>query len=668
MIAPWWTHEATAPTSRIVPGERPTTSRPELLVPGAESAAARIRARISAYTPEWRSRRIDDAGQALLRVLSEQLEMATERANRLPDKAFVELLRSAGVERLAATPASVLLEIEVSPGARRSALVPRGFQVAARAADGSGDLVVFETERDLYAAPAKVAKLAVEQDGRFALFDVPEPGGAALFAFGTRPEPGNAFLIGLETEVIPGPTLTVALGLAPQSAVPSPVSLGGVSGVDAAAVSLLQWEALDGSSFEAVEVVSDGTRNLTQSGSVELKMPRSFRKAKLTRLDPDGALRWLRLRLAYGSFDAPPALASVRINSVRASATRTVRNEVPTPLDNNRRQMRLAQTPVVPGSLVLEVFDGSRTTRFSEVKSLADQAGDARVYLLDEGTGTLTFGDGQFGAALPPGFRNVVARVYKAGGGRAGAVEAGEVKTLLSSAPFVVAATNPERASGGRDAESELAARRRGPEAVRARGRAVTLADYALLAPRAPGALVERAHAVGGFHPSFAGDAIPGVVAVLVVPPKETEEKPIPSEATLQAVARYLTREVAPAGVTVVAAAPRYQSIRAEVSVVLAPEVDTGETVGAILDALDGYFDPLRGGDDGAGWPFGGKIRFNAVLRRLLAVPGVRAVPVLSLLLDGTRAPGCSDLEIEAQALVWPEAHAVVPLSTSEDA
>src|SRR5947207_3585959 len=96
---------------------------------------------------------------------------------------------------------------------------------------------------------------------------------------------------------------------------------------------------------------------------------------------------------------------------------------------------------------------------------------------------------------------------------------------------------------------------RRGPQEIRARSRAVTTADYALLARQAQGALVERAYAVAGLHPAFPGRAIPGVVAVFVVPPDRGEGPPTPDEDTLRRVAAHLSENAAPAGVEVVAAA-----------------------------------------------------------------------------------------------------------------
>ena len=125
---------------------------------------------------------------------------------------------------------------------------------------------------------------------------------------------------------------------------------------------------------------------------------------------------------------------------------------------------------------------------------------------------------------------------------------------------------------------------------------------------------------------------------------------------------------MAPAGVEVVAAAPEYHHVRVEARVILDPAADVGPTVEQILAALDRYLHPLTGGDDGQGWPFGGPVRHSEVLRRIVAVDGVRAVPRLDLIVDGELNAECADLAIPPHSLVWPGSHQVIPIDTEADA
>ena len=129
---------------------------------------------------------------------------------------------------------------------------------------------------------------------------------------------------------------------------------------------------------------------------------------------------------------------------------------------------------------------------------------------------------------------------------------------------------------------------------------------------------------------------------------------------------RSLAAAAAPAGVEVVAAAPRYRRVRAEVDVVVDPVADTGRTVTRLLDEVDGFLHPLTGGDDGTGWPFGRTLEHNDLLRRLVSLPGVRAISRLILVVDGLRIRGCSDVPLGPGELFFPQGHEIVPVEEDE--
>lgn len=686
----WWGKESTGGAGgRVRRAGASSPPRPELAPPAREDVRAELRGRIKAYTPEWTNLRSTDAGMALTQLFSEQMEPVLERLNRLPDKMFVEFLNLAGVQPLPASPATAWLEFEVAESAPQSVFIARGFQIGAQPAEGPDDLVIFETERDLVASPVRVAEVHVQQDNLFQSVELPaKDEGAGFLPFGTQPEPGRSIYIGLATNVVPGPTIALGIRVAAPPGSPPPVAAGGVAPLPAAPAPQLEWSVLDGAKFLPAAVAFDETGGLVHSGVVELRLPRQWRVGRPRGLGGQPLLRWLRLEIVSGTFAESPVLASVRPNMVRAVAARTVFNEALEPLPRSRnRQMRLSQKPVIADSLILEVDEGgfdaaaepevnvasfpgdapaggaekkTKTKLWRQVADLGAHGPEAEVYVLDPLEGVVTFGDGVHGAPVPQGFRNVRARRYRVGGGRAGAVAAESISTMLSSVPFVTKVSNPWPATGGRNREGREQAMRRGPQEIRARARAVTVADYALLAREVQGALVERAHAVAGLHPAFPGRPIPGVVGVFVVPPDRNEGPPTPDEDTLRAVATHLSRSAAPAGVEVVAAGPRYHRVRIEAAVTLRTGSDPGQTVRDALRAVDEYLHPLTGGEDGAGWAFGGPLRYQALVRRLTNVAGVSAVPTLNIVADGTRFLSCQDFTPEAHALLWPEVHQIV--------
>ena len=696
MTQPWWGKEARPqPNVRLVPVPGSAVFQPELLPSSRQAVSGEIRARIAGFTPEWTNFRSTDAGMALVQLFGEQMEPVLQRLNLLPKKALVEFLNITGAKNLSATPAAAILEFTISDSAPESVLIPRGFQVSAPPATGEGDPVVFETEFDLYGAPSKIENMYVQQGGSFLELDTKSTD--PFRAFGDKPIPGRALLLGLSGTVAPSPFLSLGIGIATVTGTPPPVSGGGIDPIPVAVAPLLRWEVLDGASYEAAEVVRDETGGLYRSGIVELALPRRWRVGRPDGLeDKADPMRWLRLRIVYGQYTESPRFSFVKLNMTRANAARTIRDEILDPVaDSQGGQMRLSQTPVIPNSLILEIDDGGfdspfdgdgaptgtelpvdeatnqdNTTdepasifgrKWKEVEDLLDSGSEEEVYVLDPESGVVTFGDGINGMALPKGFRHVRAARYRVGGGTVGAVEAEAIKTMLSSAAFVSGVTNPLPASGGTDRESNQNAVRRGPQEFRARGRAVTVADYALMAMRSPGAQVVRAHAVSGFHPSLPGKPIPGVVGVYVVPPDRNEGPPTPDENALRAVSENLSKKLAPLGVEVVVAAPRYHKIRAIAGVVIDPAVDTSDTIRRLLNELNTYLHPLTGGEDRQGWPFGGTLQYAVLVRRLLArTRGLLAVSTLNFVVDGFRVLGCTDVTPSPNALFWPEGHDVI--------
>ncbi len=117
---------------------------------------------------------------------------------------------------------------------------------------------------------------------------------------------------------------------------------------------------------------------------------------------------------------------------------------------------------------------------WNEVPSLygagpADQ--DYIVRLEDDGTTTVTFGDGGAGARLPSGSRNVQA-TYRTGIGLDGNVDAGSLTLLQMRPPGIRGVTNPLAAGGAADPEDLDHARQNAPLRVLTLDRIVSLDDY----------------------------------------------------------------------------------------------------------------------------------------------------------------------------------------------
>jgi hypothetical protein len=104
---------------------------------------------------------------------------------------------------------------------------------------------------------------------------------------------------------------------------------------------------------------------------------------------------------------------------------------------------------------------------------------------------------------------------------------------------------------------------------------------------------------------------------------------------------------------------PSYQRVEIRSEVIVEDNGDLAEVKQGIEQALLDYFHPLRGGEDGLGWPFGGTIHYSRVTQRCFMIPGVQSVASLVIVLDGEEVPPCSDVTINQAGLLFATEHEI---------
>jgi predicted phage baseplate assembly protein len=310
---------------------------------------------------------------------------------------------------------------------------------------------------------------------------------------------------------------------------------------------------------------------------------------------------------------------------------------------------------VLKDSLLLEVDQGNGPEIWTRVDDFFGSSPADRHYVLDRTTAEIRCGDGRNGAipianaANPES--NIVAREYRYGGGKLGNVLAGAIKTLLTSVEGIDdnKVANLFAAHSGRDEETLDEAKKRAPRSIKSRCRAVTAEDFEHLAMEA--ATIKRAKALPLFHPDFQGVKVPGVVTVIVVPDGEGPS-PTPSEGTLRTVCAYLDpRRLLTTELYVIK--PSYQRVEIQAEAIVDDNADLAEVKKGIEQTLKDYFHPLKGGEDGLGWPFGGTIYHSRVNQRIFSVAGVDSVRTLIITLDGEETEFCSDVTINEAGLLY---------------
>lgn len=639
------------------------------------------RRRISVYTPEWTDHNESDPGITLLQLFAWLEEMILYRMNRVPAKNFVKFLELVGLELQPPAPARAELTFTLAKNAPPLTIL--GGTQASLADAGDGPPVIFETDDNLFAVGSQLVSIQSFDGSIFSSFTATGQPFAALSA---KPQAGAALYLGFDQPFPDGahritihtadqPVTFVQGGVATQNQVSPPVS------------ALWEYWAGTGSGWRALSVTNDGTLSLTRSGSLQFQAPNDADKIQvgLLKKPTDPVLYWLRYRvvdLLGAGYENPPMLQDVLLNTIGATNAVTNRLELLGAANGRPNQtFQISSFPVLPlpagstGFIEVDEGDGQGFQPWIQVKDFGASGRQDKHYTLNLSTGVVSFGDGVQGK-IPrwlsgngtnrddADIANVRAREYRSGGGARGNAGAGKITSLLAAIPFVQSVTNLQPSVGGQDEESVADAETRAPMTLRTATRAVTPEDFAFLAIHTPGAQIERAQAFPLLNPNFrmkrsaAGEVaaevpIPGAVTIVVVP-KSTLDKPIPTQGTLQLVAswldhhRLLTAELFVVG-------PRYREVSVEAQIIAKPTADSGLVQAALEKKLHDYFHPLTGGSSGNGWDFGGKIYFSETFRQILDTDGVSRIEPGSVktFLDGVEQTACTDIDLEPDELVF---------------
>jgi hypothetical protein len=150
--------------------------------------------------------------------------------------------------------------------------------------------------------------------------------------------------------------------------------------------------------------------------------------------------------------------------------------------------------------------------------------------------------------------------------------------------------------------------------------------------------------------------------------PDADVDKPMPSDGTLRQVCRYLDeRRLLTTEVFVLK--PEYQKVEVRGDIVALDTADAALVHDQVVQALVEYFHPLRGGDKGLGWPFGGTIFYSRVYQRVFSVAGVGTIERLTIYLDGEKHENCTDVPIARHGLLYSSDHTITILQgAAEDA
>lgn len=628
-----------------------------------------IRGRIAAASDEaWTLHAAVDPGVTLLELFAYLLEQRVYWLDQVPDALVNGLVALLDSKRRPAVAATTLLEATLAPGDALAA--GSVFQVA----DG-GPTQRFATQEPL----ALLAVGAIEVAGslgarRSAPALAPRWGMQPVTLMPAGDEAGEARITLWLSKPPAGGTAGLLLELDGPARIAASWETGAVADVDPPAG--LDWiHSAAGPEprkrFDAGSVV-DGTQGLRRSGVVRFQVPADWAPAgaAVNGLTPYSL--WLRTPRA--SFSAPPRLRRIVPNVVVA------RHAVPVTVEAEALDDQIGRWLPLPG-LALSLPDALPPLEESLELRMRGRDGvwrdweptwefsrhgpESAVVMIDRLFNCLRFGNGLTGR-LPVPARPVGDNVelsYLAGGGSAGNLGSGLAWECFDP---VAEAVNPVAAGGGLETESADEARDRIGAEWFERQRAVTVADYEALAVATPGVAVARAKAVPGFHPAFPCAVVPGAIGLFVVPEAPRGEgwlqgdrrvtAPRPDPGMLSEARAHLeARRLLTAELYVMPVRYRFVEIRA---VLAGAPLDPDSVVQRLRDGLTLYLDPLVGGAEGEGWPFGQPVRPSEIAHALQRLAGedAKVDQVGVRLVDPARPDSafesCTDVAIAPYELV----------------
>lgn len=621
--------------------------------------------------PEWTDHNVSDPGVTLIETFAHMVDQLIYRLNRVPEKNYLAFLDLLGVQLFPPAAARADVTFWLSAAQPETVLLPSGTEVATARSE-TGDAVVFGTTEDLPIVPCELKALvtisaAGEQANRTKDLDLSKD----VPCFQAEPAVGDAMLFGLTNAV---PRCVVALRLDSQ--------VEGI-GVDPRQPPLM-WESWDGMRWTECAVFDDSTGGLNRPGEVLVHVPAGHSASAVAGVQAG----WLRCRVVAPAEGQPFYSESPTVRVAEAftlggiTAVEHAETLTDVPLGESAgvagQRFRLDRAPVLTDGEppVVQVSAGEGWQDWQVVEHFGESGPADRHVTLDATNGEFGFPpavrapDGilHLHGVVPPKGAQIRVPRYRTGGGRAGNVARGTISVLRSSVPYVSSVENREAATGGVDGETVSEAKVRAPQQLRVQERAVTAGDYEQIARQA-------APSAARIRCLPAADE-PGAARVLVVPDSVADtgdqlrfEQLIPSEQLLSTIAARLD-ERRLLGTRLIVEPPFFQGITV-VARMSTAEADLNRVQRDALAALHRYLNPLRGGADGAGWPFGRPVQLGEVFAVLQQVDGAELIDEVRLFpadpITGQRGSPVERVELAEHALAFSHQHQVVvrPTSTS---
>jgi predicted phage baseplate assembly protein len=640
-----------------------------------QDIVSEARSKIPLYCPKWTDYNLSDPGITIIELFAWMVDMLLYRLNRVPEKNYIKFMDLIGVRLEPPKPASVNVTFRLSAPQPEPVTIPRGAEVATVRTE-TQDAISFTTDRDFtILLPSLAYALTTTDNDTYAdiMPSLKNPD-LRIPVFQEVPQENDTLYLGY-SEDLTAHTLLLTI----QS------SIEGI-GVDPQDPPWA-WEFWNGEHerWSPMRLESDTTGGLNTNGQVVLHLPVT---SHMREVNGQYAC-WIRCRAtkprpgqgAYGSSPMVRSIVSESIGcTVPASHTLRITNEFLGRSDGTPSQrFQLQNVPVIlrePGETIeVETEKEEEFEAWQEVSDFADSGPTDPHFTCDSVSGEIQFGpsirqpsgeERQYGK-LPPNGRRIRFASYRCGGGVIGNVGEGTITVLKSSIPYVDSVKNFEGAKGGTDAETLDSAKLRAPRILRTNTRAVTSEDFEYLALEASSG-VARARCITPGDAADSQSPPPGAVRLLLVPPVADNEGYIPVEQfeipkQVREEVRSFLDERRLLATRLDIDAPQYVPVALAVQVRAKRGYDPQQVMADVEKRLYQYINPLYGGADGHGWPFGRSLSLSeiyAVIQGINTVDYIEEVNIYPVDPDtDQRQEATNKISISPYSLLYSHKHDV---------
>lgn len=633
---------------------------------------------IPRYARDWTDHNLSDPGITLIDLFAWLAEMQIYFLDRVTDRNFLKFLKLLGQPPAPASPATVHLTFELSDPNSPPVAVPKGSKVAATD-PLSAERIIFETAEAVTVHSSTLRRVLTRTRGRWVDNTAAnQSAGVPYFALGEEPASGDELYLGLSAgHALPDGELKLVVNVFDPETASAVASARPDPSFEPVPSAELEWQYRGGGGWLPLRV-SDGTVALTRGGSIAFEAPADIEPARIQNLEKsvrtasDEDLFWLRASVKTPGYEIPPRLDTIAVNTVKAMHGKTIPDEHHSSSGLPSQQVKLKNRPVLHGTVKLRIKeederkregDAERWHKWTEVDDFDASGREDRHFTVNLKDGLIKFGDGVHGR-VPPAVEvvggNICIVKYRSGGGERGNVAARGIAEIIESGlKDKLKVKNPRPSAGGAEAESLDDAKSRARRSLKEVTRGVTTSDFETLTSKTPGVRVARVKVLTQYDPRFPAIEMPGAVTVVVVPETLPEGRlPEPSKGFRETVYKHLkARSLVATRLSVVG--PQFVEVKVKAVVRVDPRTLPGSVRKEVKDALDKFLNPLTGGHDGAGWPFGRPVYRTEIYQLIAGVEGVVCVEDVSLSGESCDSTRHDRITLRKIGLVYSGAHEV---------